>query len=385
MCFQRSALVTFLYGRNRVSQADVEDIKLFLRQTFTDELKVAEETLQTVRKNILLPLRIRWRNSDRKRKTFEKKNRSWLDVEECLPEPVCSTLVGRRGRPALPFVVKGRRAKQKATADLRRSASTPALVFSAAVAVRQDGRRRESRLLEEAGSPRRGSLLVARAAATPQPHASYTVDEALAMMVDLDLTTAQYNSMRLSAVERGCRLYPAYKKVTKAKIECLPPPGAITVLPDRAQVDLQPLLDHTAARLLRLQEPVLESLTDAAPLQLTLYCKWGLDGSSGHSQYKQAGVRQDDQMFVTTLVPLQLETERGTVIWRNVTPSSTRFCRPIHLQLAKETKDLTEQELQRVRSQIVALQSFRTRTAVIRYELTMSMVSVATKDIFFYN
>ena len=86
-------------------------------------------------------------------------------------------------------------------------------------------------------------------------------------------------------------------------------------------------------------------------------------------------------MFATTLVPLQLQTERGVVIWRNATPSSTRFCRPIHLQLAKETKDLTEQELQRVGSQIGALQPFRTPTAVIRYQLTMSMVSVAIKCI----
>ena len=312
-------------------------------------------------------------------------NQSWLAVEECLLEPVCTTAGGTtaggttadggRGRPALPFAEKGRRARQKATADLRRSASTPVLVFAAASAVRQEGRRRESHLLEEAGSPRRGSLLVARATATHEPHAAYTVDEALALLVDLDLTTAQYHSMRMSAVERGCQLYPAYKKVAKAKAVCLPSQEAISVLPDQAQVDLQSLLDHTAARLLQLQKPVLEGLTDAPPIPLTLYCKWGMDGSSGHSQYKQAGVRHDDQMFVTTLVPLRLQTERCVVVWNNATPSSTRFCRPIRLQLAKETKDLTELELQRVRSQISDLQPYKTQSAVIHYDLTMSMVS----------
>ena len=125
-----------------------------------------------------------------------QKNGSWLAVEECLFEPVCTTSGGRRGRPALPFTEKGRGAKQKSTAGLRRSACTPVLVIAAAPAVHQEGRRRKSHLLQEAGSPRRGSQLVARATATHDPHASYTKDEALALLVDLDLATAQYNSMR---------------------------------------------------------------------------------------------------------------------------------------------------------------------------------------------
>ena len=193
--------------------------------------------------------------------------------------------------------------------------------------------------------------------------------------MDLDLTKAQYSSMRLSAEERGCKLYPAYKRVAKVKTECLSPASAFTVLPDQAQVELQPLLDLTAARLLHLQKPVLDSLPERWPVQLALHCKWGIDGSTGHSQYKQAGVHQDDQMLVTTFVPLQLETEEGVMIWRNPTPSSTRFCRPIRLQLDKETKAVSQEELQRVGAEIGALQPLSTPTAVVRYELTMTMVS----------
>ena len=105
----------------------------------------------------------------------------------------------------MPFTEKERRAKQKATADLRRSTTTPVLVFSAASAVRREGRRRESHLLEEVGSPRRGSALVARVTATREPHAIYTTDEVLALVVGLYvhtyLTTMQYNSMRLSSLD----------------------------------------------------------------------------------------------------------------------------------------------------------------------------------------
>ena len=247
---------------------------------------------------MLLQLLRRWKASTRVKGFFEKTNYLWLAVEVCLEEPICRSPGGNRGRPALPFKAKGHRAKLNATADLRRSVSTPQLVFSAASAVHKEGRRQQSKLLEEAGSPRRGSLLVARAAGTPEPHGAYTELQALqlALMVDLDLTKAQYTSMRLSAAERSCQLYPSYKKVAKAKAACVPPPEAIAVQPDQAEVRLQPLLDHTAARLLELQQPVLESLTDQRPLQLTLHCKWGVDGSTGHSQYTQSGVRQDDQI-----------------------------------------------------------------------------------------
>ncbi|KAF0314431.1 hypothetical protein FJT64_015105 [Amphibalanus amphitrite] len=151
------------------------------------------------------------------------------------------------------FTEKSRRAKQQATAELRRSATTPELVFSAASAVHQEGRRRAARLLEEAGSPGRGGLLkalytreigddmglgllVSRAAETPEPHHSLTTEEALAVTVDLDLTKAQYSNMRLTAEEHGCKLYPAYKRVAKAEAECLPPASAFTVLPDQAQL-----------------------------------------------------------------------------------------------------------------------------------------------------
>ena len=85
-------------------------------------------------------------------------------------------------------------------------------------------------------------------------------------------------------------------------------------------------------------------------------------------------------MLVTTWVDaevsaLQLETEEGAVIWRNPTPSSTRFCRPIRFHLAKETKAVSQEELQRVDAEVSALQPLRTPTAVVRYELTMTMVS----------
>ena len=57
--------------------------------------------------------------------------------------------------------------------------------------------------------------------------------------------------------DKGCKLYPPYNSVAKAKSTCLPPAAAVTVEPVRAATTLKALLDHTAARILQLQAEVL--------------------------------------------------------------------------------------------------------------------------------
>ena len=99
-----------------------------------------------------------------------------------------------------------------------------------------------------------------------------------------------------------------------------------------------------------------------------------MDGSTGHNPYKQSGVEDDQQLFVVSLVPLQLSSQQDEVIWRNVTPSSTRFCRPISLQHAKESKQLTEAEIHRVEAEISELRPLETSETVVAYKLKMIMV-----------
>lgn len=65
--------------------------------------------------------------------------------------------------------------------------------------------------------------------------------------------------------------------------------------------------------------------------------KWGFDGSSSHSIYKQRYLEDidstDSQMFLTSIELLQTITKRDNdledIIWENPHPSSTRFCFPI--------------------------------------------------------
>lgn len=92
-------------------------------------------------------------------------------------------------------------------------------------------------------------------------------------------------------------------------------------------------------------------------IKLKLSCKWGFDGATGQSQYKQRlhGAESSDKgMFSTMLVPLHL-TNGPHSIWLNPVSSSTRFCRPIKIQYARETTDLVVKEKNRVNDQVLAL------------------------------
>ena len=117
------------------------------------------------------------------------------------------------------------------------------------------------------------------------------------------LSRHQYNVIRKSAPET----FPSYKIVQDAKKHCYPKDIKTTYT--CVDVSLQPLLDHTTERLLLTVETVIEILQTAELNKLCLFTKWGFDGYSGHSSYKQAfqgHEATDSAVFITCIVPIRL-------------------------------------------------------------------------------
>lgn len=160
-----------------------------------------------------------------------------------------------------------------------------------------------------------------------------------------------------------CRCYP--DKIQIAETECT--------------VALQSLLDHTAARIvIRSVEDIVVSATDQTNLVLVL--KYGLDGSGGFAEYKQkfsTPGSSDSNIFLTSLVPVCLMSETGTV-WDNPAPNSTRYCRPVRLQNIKESTEVILAEYKRMLAEIDSLSQFRYEyeghTFVIEYKVNLTMV-----------
>ena len=252
MCFKRLDVFNHALKENGSLVCTIDTIHSFHALILQSRVKGQLPEPPNEVTNAMYGVRKRWTKCHRSLKRFLAQYGSWLEESVCLPDPVCQTQLG--GRPQLPFPAKSRRTKLDATADIRKRHSAEELIFSASSAVYQTGQRKAAQLVEAAGSPRRGPVLAAQLGAKKSCHDAFTVEEALGLIIDNDLTKAQYERLRHSARQKGCQLYPPYKAVAKAKSACLPPAAALTVKPERASSSLQKILDHTAGRLLQLQE-----------------------------------------------------------------------------------------------------------------------------------
>lgn len=121
-----------------------------------------------------------------------------------------------------------------------------------------------------------------------------TKEEALSAVVEAKLSRHQCNVIRSKDYER----FPSYKKIQVVKVDCYPVSEDIFLTETCAEIKLQSLLNLTAKRLLIVQRDVLNAkFFDKEEIEhLSLITKWGFDGSSGHSSYKQkyVGTNADD-------------------------------------------------------------------------------------------
>lgn len=109
-----------------------------------------------------------------------------------------------------------------------------------------------------------------------------TPNEAFGVLIDAKLTREGYQLIRSKAKQS----FPSYKVVQEAKKKCYP--KNIIASESCVCVNLQSLLNHTTER-------IMESMDyKHSKLNLKLYSKWGIDGSTGHNPWKQAYLNASD-------------------------------------------------------------------------------------------
>ncbi|CAH1962447.1 unnamed protein product, partial [Acanthoscelides obtectus] len=191
-------------------------------------------------------------------------------------EPPCRSV----GRPRVPFEEASKKIKRRRVSELTtdRSANEPQFAVNVV-----------------SGSN--------HSEVSPQIF-SFSIAEALALMVDLDISVRKYLLLR-SVIN---------------------------------EVDFQELLQKT-------DESILEIINfEERDCRIKVICKWGFDGSSGHSQYKQKFSdleNTDEFLFLVAMTPLRLiDMKTNKVLEKN--------CRPIKFLFKKENADLvrnTEKEI----------------------------------------
>lgn len=297
----------------------------------------------------------------------------------------CSSNESKRGRKSLPFTDCSESVKRLKTSELRRVYSASELCYAAQMKLREHKRVDEALLVREATctSPTRAKQMVSSLREARQEKlVPYSKNEALAMILDANLTKAQYINIRNGARLRHSNLYPSYQNVLTAKKDCYPNCNAITVTETSIEIKLQDLLDHTTSRIIDANINKFLALSDCELQSITLTVKWGFDGSSGHSEFKQKfnfddGTKTDSNMFVTSIVPVCAKSG-DKLIFQNPRPSSTRYCRPLHIQLVNETTEISMEEKDYIDHQIAQLQptciTKNERSIKVHYEMLMTMV-----------
>ena len=153
--------------------------------------------------------------------------------------------------------------------------------------------------------------------------AFYDSNEALALLLDLNLTKDLYQHLRNQ--KKRLKYTLSTSAVLAAKKFCYPPDDTLNFTESKAEVQLQTLLDHTAQRVLLMNQDNITYKSDSEILNMTLICKWGFDGTSGQSIYKMTFEDpdiSDANLFFTSLVPLQLvgvnqETKKENLLIRS--------------------------------------------------------------------
>jgi len=332
------------------------------------------EDVKPIIRKLLYNFRTKWQQVQRKEERFFDTYDEWLSVFVSFNIKSQRVLETSKkpdfGRPSLEFATSSDRTKRRKTEDIRSQTSVEELSFATQMSLRASGKLDAAKIVKDVtlGSPSKAEKY--RRSLEFTPESILSGDSALSLVIEQKLSKIQYQGLRTISKENNCNLYPPYKEVLEAKRKCYPPKSSITITECSAEVKLQFLLDHTAERILLTQMEVIKSLASENVRNLNLICKWGCDGSSGQSMYKQKfsdddGSKSDSNIFFTSLVPLQLVsinqvTNAEIIVWKNPRPSSPRFCRPIRIQFLHENTEATVNEVDCIKEQESKLVSFET-------------------------
>lgn len=187
-----------------------------------------------------------------------------------------------------------------------------------------------------------------------KPKGSMSVDDATALIYNVNLSSRQYQMIRSLCLPHGL-LFPTRNDVDKFKKSLHPPIFSCQI---KSSVDFDHLLRDTARSLIDLQ--FLDSQTQALAVQkqFSLVGKFGIDGSGAHKIRHQIIDHEKildetphldpskiDSILLSCYVPLTL-TMNDNIVWENPVPNSTVFARPVSLTRCKEIRPVIEKELE---------------------------------------
>ena len=152
----------------------------------------------------------RWTRSKQTDAKFIRKNSAWLENDfntTLMKESKNKQL----GRPTLPFEDSSSKTKKRKVATLSASNSCE-LLFASGTHLWKEGRRKDAQIAIKLADNKDAEL----------DHPDNTSEEALALLLDNEMSKSQYQRLRNNAKSKKSNLYPPYNDVREAKERCLP-------------------------------------------------------------------------------------------------------------------------------------------------------------------
>lgn len=289
---------------------------------------VDHDALETLVRRKCTQFKTDWERCHRKREYYLKQNANWLAKEvnytQCLPENVAANADGLKRATIGPdqAIVIEYNTRMTAAADTANSLSP---------------------------------------------------EQALAMIVELKLTTSQYKAIR----NVSSQTYPRYNLVKQLKQLCYP--GKITVNENYVDIEMQALIENTAQRLCKTLEDTIPS-NDDTNKEVTLIFKWGCYAAEpkeyigNNVKYHQCNLN----LFCTSLMPIELfstDGQKKVVIWKHQDPFTSRYCRPIRLLFTKVTEDIISQEVEYIQNCIIDLKPIVINTDKVNLTIKPKLLS----------
>jgi len=110
-------------------------------------------------------------------------------------------------------------------------------------------------LKELQSSPNRPSNL--RKRLSQQSPTQLTIEEAVALMIDTNMSVSTYELLKQTADAHHFSLYPPYYQLRNYRVEHCRPKQPVNISDTSASISFQNLLDKTVSRVLQLQGPSL--------------------------------------------------------------------------------------------------------------------------------
>ena len=190
--------------------------------------------------------------------------------------------------------------------------------------------------------------------------------KALLLLCELNLTKDKYLKLRKFLVSRKVNILPGWSTILKEKAKCYPPEEDMTFTDFTAEIKTQSLLNKTISRMVE-DEAFSEEIKkirdeNGGQVQLNVYLKFGLDGSSQQHIYNQHGT--GGNVACTNLVTSQFslvqiqEDDTNAVVYTNALCNSSASHRPLRLAFEKETTANVRREYDRLQTEMANLEDF---------------------------